>query len=129
MAGDLKCRDCKVEIFRSVAALGVIVVGKIKGSMKNNGFEILQFSLCEGWINNLYDSNDNPYIFSTLEEAIAELQEEFDDWQSEIENGEREEEDGYDIFTFQIICNKIGIAYALDLVAGKVVIIHGTTNN
>ena len=129
MAGDLKCRDCTVEIFRSVAALGVIGVRKIKGSMKNNGFEILQFSLCEGWINNLYDGKDNPYVFSTVEEAIAELQEEFDDWQVEIEDGDREEEDGYDISTFQIVCNETGVAYELDLVAGKVVIIHGTTHN
>ena len=98
--------------------------------MNNNGFEILQFSLCEGWINNLYDGNDNPYVFSTVEEAIAELQEEFDDWQSEIKNGDRDEEDGYDISTFQIVSNKTGVAYELDLVAaGKVVVIHRTTNN
>ena len=91
--------------------------------------EILQFSLCEGWINNLYDVNDNPYVFSTVEEATAELQEEFDDWQAEIEIGERDEEDGYDILNFQIVCNKTGVAYELDLVAGKVVAIYGTTNN
>ena len=98
-------------------------------TITNNGFEILQFSLCEGWINNLYDGNDDPYVFTSIEEAIAELQEEFDDWQAEIEGGDRDEEDGYDISTFQIICNKTGIAYELDLVAGKVVVIHGTTNN
>jgi len=28
------------------------------------------------------------------------LQEEFDDWQAEIEAGDRDEEDGYDIATF-----------------------------
>ena len=92
-------------------------------------YEILQFSLCEGWVNNLCDSNDNPYVFSSIEEAIAELQEEFDDWQAEIEAGDRDEEDGYDISTFQIACNITGVAYELDLVAGKVVVIHGSTNN
>lgn len=116
-------------MFRSVAALGVIVVDEINASMKNNGFEILQFSLCEGWINNLYDSNDNPYVFSTVEEAITELQEEFDDWQNEIETGEREEEDDYDISTFQIACNKTGVAYELALVDGNVAVIHGTSTN
>ena len=100
-----------------------------KPFMAKPGFEILQFSLCEGWINNLYDGNDNPYGFSSVEEAIAELQEEFDDWQTEIQTGERDEEDGYDISAFQIVCNKTGVAYELDLVAGKVVVIHGTTNN
>ena len=96
--------------------------------MKSSGYEILQFSLCEGWVNNLYDGGDCPYVFSSIEEAVAELQEEFDDWQAEIEAGERDEEDKYDISTFQIICNKTGVAYELDLVAGKVVVIHGTTN-
>jgi hypothetical protein len=89
--------------------------------MAKSGFEILQFSLCEGWVNNLYDNNDNPYVFTTLEEAIAELQEEFDDWQAEIEAGYRDEEDGYDISTFQIVCNATGKIYQLDLADGRVI--------
>lgn len=97
--------------------------------MASTGFEILQYSNCEGWVNNLFDGNDNPYVFSTIEEAVAELQEEFDDWLVEIEIGDRTEEDGYDISTFQIICDKTGIAYELDLVAGKVVVVQGTTDN
>ncbi|MBI5846549.1 MAG: hypothetical protein HZB31_01095 [Nitrospirae bacterium] len=99
------------------------------GTRNSSGHEILQYSLCEGWINNLYDDNDCPYVFASLEEAIAELQEEFDDWQAEIATGERDEEDSYDISTFQIACNITGVAYELDLVAGKVVVIHGSTNN
>jgi|WetSurSiteA1Bulk_404760.scaffolds.fasta_scaffold25133_3 hypothetical protein len=98
-------------------------------TITNSGFEILQFSLCEGWVNNLCDGNENPYVFATLEEAIAELQEEFYDWQAEIEAGGRGKDDGYDICTFRIICNKTGVAYELDLVAGKVLVINGTTNN
>lgn len=98
-------------------------------TITNSGYEILQYSLCEGWINNLYDGSDSPYVFTSIEDAIAELQEEFDDWQTEIEAGERDEEDGYDISTFQIVCNKTRVAYELDLVAGKVVVISGTTNN
>lgn len=92
------------------------------------GFEILQYSLCEGWINNLYEGNDCPYVFSTIEEAVAELQDEFDDWQSEIEAGERSEEDGYDISTFQIVCNKTGVAYELGLISGKVMVINRHNN-
>jgi hypothetical protein len=93
--------------------------------MKNSGFEILQFSLCEGWVNNLYDGNDNPYVFTTLEEAVADLQEEFNDWQAEIETGERGKDDGYDICTFQIICNATGVMYGLDLIEGKVIVSRG----
>jgi len=58
-------------------------------TLKNCGFEILQFSLCEGWVNNLFDGNNKPHVFATLEEAIAELQEEFDDWQAEMRKGKR----------------------------------------
>ena len=82
----------------------------------------MQYSICDGWINNMYDSNDNPYVFSTLEEAIAELQDEFNDWQSEIENDDRDVDDGYDICNFQIVCNVTGIVYSLDLIEGKVII-------
>jgi hypothetical protein len=85
-----------------------------------NGYEIMQYSLCDGWINNLYDGNDDPYVFSTLEEAIAELQDEFNDWQAEIENGDRDEDDGYDVSNFQIVCIATGIVYALDLIEGNV---------
>ncbi|MDP3111625.1 MAG: hypothetical protein Q8M71_05945 [Thermodesulfovibrionales bacterium] len=98
-------------------------------TITNSGYEILQYSMCEGWINNLYDGSDSPYVFTSIEEAIAELQEEFDNWQIEIEAGERDKEDEYDISTFQIVCNKTRVIYELDLVAGKVVVIHGTTNN
>jgi len=94
-------------------------------TMKNSGFEILQFSLCEGWVNNLYDGGDCPYVFSSIEEAVAELQEEFDDWQAEIKAGERGEEDKYDISTFQIVCNATEEIYKLDLIAGRVIGVSG----
>ena len=92
---------------------------------RKSGYEIFQYSLCEGWVNNLYDGNDNPYVFTTLEEAIAELQEEFNEWQAEIEAGERGEDDGYDICTFQIICNATCVVYGLHLIEGKVIVSHG----
>ena len=89
-----------------------------------NEYEIMQYSLCDGWINNLYDGNDDPYVFSTLEEAIAELQEEFNDWQAAMENGDRGEDDGYDVSNFQIVSNPTGVLYALDLIDGKIIITH-----
>ena len=94
-------------------------------AMRKSGFEILQYSLCEGWINNLYDGNADPYVFTSIEDAIAELQEEFDDWQAEIEGGDRDEEDGYDISTFQIRCNEYEEIYELDLIDGRVIAFNG----
>lgn len=95
--------------------------------MINKGFEILQYSICDGWINNLLDGEKNPCVFVTLGEAVAELQEEFDDWNAEIRSGERDEEDGFDIATFQIKCGDTGIVYPLDLIDGKVVVGEVTT--
>jgi len=34
--------------------------------MSNSGYEILQFSICDGWVNNLYDGKDKPYILLHL---------------------------------------------------------------
>lgn len=82
----------------------------------------MQYSICNGWINNLYDGNDNPYVFSTLEEAIAELQEEFDNWKAEIETGTRGEDEGYDIENFKIACKMTEEIYELDLIDGRVIV-------
>ena len=87
--------------------------------MPNTGYEILQYSVCDGWVNNLLDGEKNPYVFATLEEARAELQEEFDDWNAEIQAGDRAEDDGFDICTFQIKCAATALLYALDLLEGK----------
>jgi len=97
--------------------------------MTNFGYEILQYSLCEGWINNLYDSSNMPYIFVTIEDAIAEVQDEFDDWRMEVQAGERGEDEGYDINTFQIVCNATGVIYDLDFVEGKVIVVSGASIN
>jgi len=97
--------------------------------MTNFGYEILQYSLCEGWINNLYDSSNMPYIFVTIEDAIAEVQDEFDDWRMEVQAGERGEDVGYDINTFQIVCNATGVIYDLDFVEGKVIVVSGASIN
>ena len=97
--------------------------------MTNFGYEILQYSLCEGWSNNLYDSSNMPYVFVTIEDAIAEVQDEFDDWRSEIICGERGENEGYDINTFQIVCNATGVIYDLDFVEGKVIVVSGASIN
>jgi hypothetical protein len=89
--------------------------------MTNKGFEILQYSICDGWINNLLDGDKKPYVLGTLGEAVAELQEEFDDWNAEIARGDRDSEDGFDIATFQI-SDGTGRIFALDMIEGKVVV-------
>jgi hypothetical protein len=65
--------------------------------MPNSDYEILQYSVCDGWVNNLLDGAKNPYIFATLAEAVAKRQEEFNDWNAEIQADDRDKDDGYDI--------------------------------
>src|SRR3989338_1127046 len=90
--------------------------------MKHRGYEILQFSLCEGWVNNLCDGNDELFFFARLEDALTELQEEFDDWAAEISVGERREDEGFDIGEFHIMCAETDKVYELDLNDGKVIV-------
>ncbi len=90
--------------------------------MLNSGYEILQYSVCDGWVNNLLDGENNPYVFANLAEAVAELQEEFDDWNAEIQAGDRTEDDGFDICAFQIKCAATGKLYELDMLEGKVAV-------
>lgn len=92
--------------------------------MKHHEYKILQFSLCEGWVNNLYDGNDKPLVFATLEDALAELQEEFDDWEAEIRAGERREDEGFDIGEFQLLCAETAKAYELGWKNGKIIVSH-----
>lgn len=89
----------------------------------------MQYSDCDGWVNNLLDGERHPYVFATLAEAIAELQEEFDDWNAEIQAGDRDKDDGYDICSFQIKCSATGLFYALDLLGGKVVVSPAVTSS
>lgn len=95
--------------------------------MPNTGYEILQYSVCDGWVNNLLDGERNPYVFAAIAEAVAELQEEFDDWNAEIQAGDRASDDGYDICAFQIKCAATGQLYELDLLEGKVAVTPAQT--
>ena len=97
--------------------------------IRKSGYEILQYSLCEGWVNNLYIDSDTPYVFATLEEAVCDLQDEFDDWQAEVINGLRGEDEDYEIEAFRIIDNNTGIVYELDLIEQQIVIVGGQANN
>lgn len=90
--------------------------------MLNRGYEILQYSVCDGWVNNLLDGEDKPCVFATLEETIAELQGEFDDWNAEMKSGERDADDGYDIGAFQIKCAATGALHSLDLEGRRIVL-------
>lgn len=90
--------------------------------MQNTGYEILQYSLCDGWVNNLLDGDGKPCVFATLEEAVVELQGEFDDWNAETRSGERDAGDGYDIGAFRIKCASTGALHALDLEGRRIVL-------
>src|SRR5210317_694167 len=69
-------------------------------------FEVLHYTLCDGWINagHGYDEFDNPIplTYGSFEEAWDDLVDDFDEWQHQIDTGERPADEGYDSAEFMI---------------------------
>lgn len=67
---------------------------------------------------------NNPYLFATLVEAVAGLQEELDEMNSEVRAGGREEDEICGIDSFQIRRTATGALFQLDLIDGKVMVLE-----
>ena len=70
-------------------------------------YEVQTYTLCDGFVNtwSTEDAAGNtiPSTFDTREAAQAEIDEFFDDIESEIAAGERGADEGYDRDDFQIV--------------------------
>lgn len=64
-------------------------------------YQVLQYSLCDGWTNN-WTVNDEPMTFASAEEAQAEIDEFLADIQADIDCGDREPDDGYSPDEFMV---------------------------
>lgn len=87
--------------------------------MKSNrnskySFELLNYVWLEGYCTYILDANDQSYRFHSIEEALLELQEDFDTWASEIRRGERE--DGYEPEEFMIRCTETGALCGVQMI-------------
>ena len=57
-------------------------------------YEVRHYTLCDGWIN-CWMLDDKPQVFESTEEAQLEIDEFFDDIQTEIDAGNRGPDEGY----------------------------------
>ena len=80
-------------------------------------FELLNYVWLEGFRSYIFDEHDKPFLFSSIEEAIEELQDDFDTWAQEIKDGEREY--GFDAEEFMIRCVETNACCNVELLNGK----------
>jgi hypothetical protein len=69
-------------------------------------YEVQQYTLCEGWVNTWTICEEDIailQIFDTQEEAQVELDEFFREITEEIEDGERDPDNGYDTEEFRVV--------------------------
>jgi len=69
-------------------------------------FEVQTFTLCDGWANCWLITDENgeqPETFKTEAEAQAEIDDFFEEVESQIANKERDPEDGYDRDEYRIV--------------------------
>lgn len=79
-------------------------------------FEVHTYTLCDGWVNTWSCTNEFgafvPETFNTFCEAKKALDDYLEEIRQEIEYGEREETNGYDLDDFKIV--------RVDVIDGKV---------
>lgn len=86
-------------------------------------FELLHCIWLNEFINNLLDEHDKPIVFDSVEEALADLQDDFDTWAEEIRRGERERDEGFSPEEFLVRCVETDAPCELKLVGKKLVLI------
>jgi len=86
-------------------------------------FELLHYVWLEGYINNLLDECDRPIVFDSVEEVLAELQDDFDIWAEEIRTGERQCKEKFDTKEFMVRCVETDARCGFMLVNRKLVLV------
>jgi len=92
-------------------------------SISHYHFELLHYVWLEGFTNNLLDAFDEPVVFNSIEEALEDLQDDFDTWTEEIRKGEREREEAFDPKEFSVRCVETDAHCELKLANGKLILI------
>ena len=85
-------------------------------------FELLNYVWLEGFVSYYFDINDKPLRFPSLNEALAELQDDFDIVAQEIADGGREPDCGLSPEEFQIRCVETDARFAIEWMNGRVCI-------
>ena len=82
-------------------------------------FELLNYVWLEGFVPYYFEGDGSPLYFSTVEEVLAELQDDFDTVAQEMADGDRDADCGYSPDEFRIRCIQTGEEFNVDLVDGK----------
>src|SRR5690242_6978762 len=75
---------------------------ELSGDLQNHRFEVLLYTFFDSWTGFAYDDYDVPVHFDTVQDALEDLQEAFDIWQSQIDEGERMPDQGFSPDEFAI---------------------------
>lgn len=86
-------------------------------------FELLHYVWLEGFLNNLLDESDRPVVFDSVEEALEDLQGDFDTWADEIRRGERDREEAFDPEELSMRCVETDARCGFLLVGRKLVLV------
>ena len=91
-------------------------------------FMILSFAVCEGCESYYSDEFGAPVLYGSIEDALTDIQEEFDRWADEVRSGEREPEDSFSEEEFLIYCVNTEINCRVANVHGTIFLVDETGN-
>lgn len=86
-------------------------------------FEVLVYTWRDGFENSWVDDEGMPIIFDNIEDAVSDLQQDFDIWAKQVRSREREPEAIFREEEFRIRCVNTGTECNIALVLGVVFLI------
>lgn len=90
-------------------------------------FEVLVYSWCDGFENSWVDDEGTPIVFDNIEDAVNDLQQDFDILAEQVRSGKREPDAIFGEEEFMIRCVNTGTQCKIALALGAVFLIsdHG----
>ncbi|MFY9328687.1 MAG: hypothetical protein WAO76_11825 [Georgfuchsia sp.] len=86
-------------------------------------FMVLSYAFCEGYESYYLNEHGVPVLYDSIEDALADIQSEFDRWADEVRSGEREPEDSFDEEEFLVSCANTGTNCRVANVHGTIFLI------
>ena len=89
---------------------------------------VLSYVFCEGYESYYLNEHGVPIVYDCVEDALADIQSEFDRWAYEIRRGEREPEDCFSEEEFLVSCANTGTNCHIENVHGTIFLIDEAGN-
>src|SRR3990167_9196907 len=81
-------------------------------------FEVLTYAWCDGFANSYLNEADLPVTFDCIEDALEDLQDDFDIWANQVRSGERDPDNIFCDDEYLIRCIDTGSGCKVKLVLG-----------